>query len=1089
MRISIPHVYAFDEREGRNQIFQILSPGWSEDATVEGYNDGRAIGFRLQFQDKPEVVVLTNSAQPPDGLPYVLRKRSLELDPENDRELDLTTARWEVHPALPDNNAEIDYATVRSQIIESWKGAFSFREERPEENIKGLREPQVGAVHGVHSHWASSDKPATVVMPTGTGKTETMIATMVSAQLEHILVVVPTDALRTQLSGKFATLGILKDIGVIDESAQLPIVCVLKSKPRTREEVQHIFGRCNVIVTTMAIAGQSDSEVQEEMANECPTLIIDEAHHVSAPSWKSLKSVFSESRILQFTATPYRNDEKPVEGRIVFHYPLRRAQEKGYFRTIHFRPVREFHPEKRDEAIAEAAVAQLREDLNTGYNHVAMARVSSIKRAEEIIELYREYEEFNPVAIHTGIRSMRRRDEIKQRVLSGESRIVVCVDMWGEGFDMPELKIAAFHDVRKSLPVTIQLAGRFTRARDDLGDATVIANIAEIEVQDELRKLYQTDVDWNRLLPIYTEDAIQNEIELAEFMEGFQKFPDEVSLQNVKPAMSTVAYRTHCTEWHPLDIGNGIRGFDSLDRVYIDHNPLEDTLVVLTAKQISVDWAQINEIYTWDWQLYVLHWDREQELLFINNSSNSGFFESIAKTITGDDAELIRGTDVFRCFGGVNRLRLQNVGLLEHLGRLISYTQRTGSNVEPALTEAEKRRVQKANIFGAGFENGHRTTVGCSYKGRLWSRQRTNIKNLTEWCRQVGEKLIDENIDPDEVLRGTLTPEVITSRPNVMPIGIEWPLMFYLETESDFRFEIDGQRFQFHEISLELIDPDENNDLRFALTAPTASVILTLDLGSEDGVPVYTFVPDTKAFIIHHNTVAPLESFFASDLDHTPVISFADGSRLTGNDYIKLKKNIDPYNPSKIEVWNWEGVEITNEAQGIDRDPDSIQYHVITELKKEQFTVIYDDDGSGELADIVTVADKDSSIEIGFYHCKFSRRPTSGRRIHDLYEVCGQAQKSIRWMEKTHDIFTHMMKRQIRREQGRERSRFEVGSMDDLFVLREKSYRKRVDLRVFIVQPGLSKNRASTSQLELLAVTENYLHETYLVPLYVIANE
>jgi hypothetical protein len=55
---------------------------------------------------------------------------------------------------------------------------------------------------------------------------------------------------------------------------------------------------------------------------------------------------------------------------------------------------------------------------------------------------------------------------------------VICVDMLGEGFDLPELKIAAFHDIRKSLAVTLQLAGRFTRFRPDLGEATFIANIA-----------------------------------------------------------------------------------------------------------------------------------------------------------------------------------------------------------------------------------------------------------------------------------------------------------------------------------------------------------------------------------------------------------------------------------------------------------------------------------------------------------------------------------------------------------------------------------------------------------------------------------
>jgi superfamily II DNA or RNA helicase len=55
--------------------------------------------------------------------------------------------------------------------------------------------------------------------------------------------------------------------------------------------------------------------------------------------------------------------------------------------------------------------------------------------------------------------------------------------MLGEGFDLPELKIAAFHDIRKTLAVTLQLAGRFTRARHDLGDATFIANLADVDVR------------------------------------------------------------------------------------------------------------------------------------------------------------------------------------------------------------------------------------------------------------------------------------------------------------------------------------------------------------------------------------------------------------------------------------------------------------------------------------------------------------------------------------------------------------------------------------------------------------------------------
>ncbi|WP_235819678.1 hypothetical protein [Caldifermentibacillus hisashii] len=37
--------------------------------------------------------------------------------------------------------------------------------------------------------------------------------------------------------------------------------------------------------------------------------------------------------------------------------------------------------------------------------------------------------------------------------------------MFGEGIDIPNLKIAAIHDKYKSLPITLQFIGRFARTK------------------------------------------------------------------------------------------------------------------------------------------------------------------------------------------------------------------------------------------------------------------------------------------------------------------------------------------------------------------------------------------------------------------------------------------------------------------------------------------------------------------------------------------------------------------------------------------------------------------------------------------------
>ena len=199
--------------------------------------------------------------------------------------------------------------------------------------LKGLREPQIGAIHAIHAHWTVSKQPATIVMPTGTGKTEVMLSILVSQQLTRLLVVVPTDALRTQIANRFSSLGILKDVGAVLEKAMYPIVGILNHIPKNAVEVDNFFGKCNVIVTTMQIAGKCDIKIQKRMANYCPYLFIDEAHHTPAKTWADLKESFSDKTILQFTATPFRNDDKLVEGKIIFNYPLLKASRGRVFQN------------------------------------------------------------------------------------------------------------------------------------------------------------------------------------------------------------------------------------------------------------------------------------------------------------------------------------------------------------------------------------------------------------------------------------------------------------------------------------------------------------------------------------------------------------------------------------------------------------------------------------------------------------------------------------------------------------------------------------------------------------------------------------
>ncbi|MCV4614670.1 DEAD/DEAH box helicase family protein, partial [Escherichia coli] len=82
----------------------------------------------------------------------------------------------------------------------------------------------------IASHWTLGREPAMLVMPTGTGKTEVMIAATLAAQSERVLIIVPTDALRHQTAEKFLSYGLLQRIGIIDDFP-FPVVGTLTSKP------------------------------------------------------------------------------------------------------------------------------------------------------------------------------------------------------------------------------------------------------------------------------------------------------------------------------------------------------------------------------------------------------------------------------------------------------------------------------------------------------------------------------------------------------------------------------------------------------------------------------------------------------------------------------------------------------------------------------------------------------------------------------------------------------------------------------------------------------------------------------------------
>ncbi|KQR65743.1 hypothetical protein ASF89_00650 [Frigoribacterium sp. Leaf172] len=201
-------------------------------------------------------------------------------------------------------------------MIDTWPTNFPLAEESPDR--PGLRTPQVGAVHALIGYWTTDPHvPAIIVMPTGTGKTDTMVTAMVATRTERLLVVVPSDALRDQLAAKFATLGVLPTLDLVPESSAMPVVGKLFGRLDDIADADTLADTCNVVISTPNALTNNPAEVRSAFLSRFTHLLIDEAHHVSARAWRTIRDGFLPKPVVQFTATPHRTDGQHLGGSLI----------------------------------------------------------------------------------------------------------------------------------------------------------------------------------------------------------------------------------------------------------------------------------------------------------------------------------------------------------------------------------------------------------------------------------------------------------------------------------------------------------------------------------------------------------------------------------------------------------------------------------------------------------------------------------------------------------------------------------------------------------------------------------------------------
>lgn len=303
-----------------------------------------------------------------------------------------------------------------------------------------------------------------------------------------------------------------------------------------------------VVAIPQTISPASTAAVSVPPRDFFDLVIVDEAHHLPSKTWRSVLDHLDFTAAVLLTATPFRLDRRPVPGVRTFYFPLRQAIADGFYKPI--RPVVLPRPQPYDlRARDDEIVAEVMRVLGAPEHatSAALIRAQDVARATMLADRYRS--EGLDTEVLTSRLSDANQLRIMRRLINGELRAVAVVDMLGEGFDLPRLRVVAYHDKHKSMPVTVQLIGRLARVSEEFPQESVLVTVDDSDLYPELqgvvRELYAEDADWATILPGLVDAEVAAEAANRAFIEALHEREGDIDPTELMPMPSPVLTCPH----------------------------------------------------------------------------------------------------------------------------------------------------------------------------------------------------------------------------------------------------------------------------------------------------------------------------------------------------------------------------------------------------------------------------------------------------------------------------------------------------------------------------------------------------------------
>lgn len=236
---------------------------------------------------------------------------------------------------------------------------------------------------------------------------------------------------------------------------------------------------CDVVVASVPTLGRAESErILKYPKDYFKTIVIDEAHHAAAPTYRRIIDYFNYDLLLGVTATPQRSDSvrlTDVFQEIVYYKTIQDLIQDGYLcRLVGYRVKTDTDISEVETNNGDYIASQLEEAINTPIRNASVVaaylQIAPQKKAivfasgvQHANDLALSFQQKVATEVLLGTTSEQDRLDILHRFKIGETKVLVNVGVLTEGFDEPSVEaIILARPTRSSLLYT-QIVGRGTR--------------------------------------------------------------------------------------------------------------------------------------------------------------------------------------------------------------------------------------------------------------------------------------------------------------------------------------------------------------------------------------------------------------------------------------------------------------------------------------------------------------------------------------------------------------------------------------------------------------------------------------------------